>query len=216
MGSIILIAPPAAGKGTMSQLLKEKYNIPHISTGDLLRSEVSKQTELGMELDKIMKSGAFVSDELILQVLSSNIESLDTYILDGFPRTQVQAEKYDEMLKRLNKKISSVIYIDTPKELTKQRIVSRVSCSKCGRVYNTSIEESMPKTDGICDYCGSSLVKREDDNEETFENRYQVYVKETEPLIEYYKKQNLLHTVDGNKNKQELFASICKIIEGEI
>ena len=216
MGSIILIAPPAAGKGTMSQLLKEKYNIPHISTGDLLRGEVAKQTELGMELDKIMKSGAFVSDELILQVLSSNIESLDTYILDGFPRTLVQAEKYDEMLKAMNKKISSVIYIDTPKELTKKRIVSRVSCSKCGRVYNTAIEESMPKNVGICDYCGSNLVKREDDNEETFENRYQVYLQETEPLIEYYRKQNLLSTVDGNKSKQELFDSICKIIEGEI
>lgn len=216
MGSIILIAPPAAGKGTMSQLLKEKYNIPHISTGDLLRGEVAKQSELGMELDKIMKSGAFVSDELILQVLSSNIESLDTYILDGFPRTLVQAEKYDEMLKAMNKKISSVIYIDTPKELTKKRIVSRVSCSKCGRVYNTAIEESMPKNVGICDYCGSNLVKREDDNEETFENRYQVYLQETEPLIEYYRKQNLLSTVDGNKSKQELFDSICKIIEGEI
>ena len=179
MGSIIIIAPPAAGKGTQSKLISDKYNIMHISTGDLLRDEIKNKTAIGNKIDNILKEGKLVSDEIILDVLLHRIQNLDTYILDGFPRNVSQAKAYEEMLKTINGKIDVVFYIDLPKEISKMRIVSRLSCASCGKVYNTAIKENKPKVENLCDDCQSTLVKREDDTEEIFESRYQVYLDET-------------------------------------
>lgn len=215
MGSIIIIAPPAAGKGTQSKLLSHKYQIPHISTGDLLRDEVFNKTAIGKKIDAILKKGELVSDDIILNVLSHRIRNLDHYILDGFPRNINQAKEYDKILNHLNKKIDSVIYIDLPHEQSKKRILSRLSCSNCGKVYNTSIEESRPKNENVCDDCKHALIKRNDDTEVIFEKRYEVYVEETKPLIEFYTKKNLLYKVNGNLDKKSIFNQICLVLEGE-
>lgn len=213
MGSIIIIAPPAAGKGTQSKLISDKYNIPHISTGDLLRDEIKNKTEIGIKIENILKEGKLVNDDIILNVLKHRIEKLDNYILDGFPRNVNQAKEYEEMLKSLNKKIGHVFYIDLPKEVSELRILSRISCSCCGKVYNTQVVENKPIVDNICDNCKSPLVKRDDDTKETFENRYQVYLDETKPLIEFYEQENLLFEIDGNLDKMSIFNIICSVIE---
>lgn len=214
MGSIIIIAPPAAGKGTQSKLISEKYNIPHISTGDLLRDEIKNKTEIGMKIKNILKEGKLVSDDIILDVLKHRIRYLESYILDGFPRNVNQAKEYEELLRSLNKKIDYVFYIDLPKEVSKSRILSRMSCSHCGKVYNTAIAENKPIVENVCDDCKNQLVKRDDDTEEIFESRYQVYLDVTKPLIDFYKEQNLLHVIDGCLDKNSVFAKICVYFEG--
>lgn len=216
MGSIIIIAPPAAGKGTQSKLLSSKYNISHVSTGDLLRNEIKNGTELGIQIEGIIKSGKLVSDEIILSSLKTKIKQLKNYILDGFPRNINQAIKYDQLLTETNQQIDYVFYIFLDKEISKKRIISRISCNNCGRVYNTEIEESKPKIENICDNCNHNLIKREDDNEESFEKRYDIYIKETQPLIDYYKEKNKLYEIDGNLDKKEIFGKICSIIGDEI
>lgn len=215
MGSIIIIAPPAAGKGTQSKLISRKYKIPHISTGDLLREEITQKSEIGLKISKIMEKGDLVSDEIILNVLSNKIQNLDRYVLDGFPRNINQAKEYEKLLGNFQKTIDKVIYIDLPKEKSKERIVSRLSCSKCGKVYNTAFEQTKPKLENICDDCKLELIKRKDDTEEVFEKRYQVYMNETEPLLEFYKQKNLLYKIDGNLDKISIFQEICVLLEGE-
>lgn len=215
MGSIIIIAPPAAGKGTQSKFISNKYKIPHISTGDLLRNEIHRGTELGLKISNIMKSGSLVSDEIILNVLMNEIKTLDSYILDGFPRNIYQAREYEKLLNEFHKNIDKVFYIDLPKEKSKERILSRLSCSKCGKVYNTAFEETRPKRENICDDCESKLIERDDDTEEVFENRYQVYIEETKPLLDLYNKEKLLYTIDGSLDKMSIFREICSVLEGD-
>lgn len=214
MGSIIFIAPPAAGKGTQSKMISEKFNIPHISTGDLLRDEMQRQTEIGLKISEIMNSGMLVSDEIILEVLFQKIKDIDNYILDGFPRNIKQAKEYENMLYLNNKKIDKVIYIDLPKEQSKLRILSRLSCSNCGKIYNTAFDETKPKNEDHCDVCNGILIKRDDDLEEVFEKRYQAYIDETKPLLNFYHSKNILYTIDGNRDRKEVFKNICSIIEG--
>lgn len=215
MGSIIIIAPPAAGKGTQSKFISERYHIPHISTGDLLRNEINKKTNIGLEVSNIINKGALVSDHIILDILSQNIQNIDDYILDGFPRNIEQAKEYDKMINSMGKKIDKVFYIHLPKEQSKLRILSRLSCSNCGKVYNTAFDETKPKRINICDACGNNLEKRDDDLEEVFENRYQIYEEETKPLLDFYHNKNLLYTVDGSADKMSIFHIICSILEGE-
>lgn len=216
MGSIIIIAPPAAGKGTQSKFISKKYHIPHISTGDLLRDEINKKTEIGLKISEIMKSGSLISDQIILEVLYHKIQKLDSYILDGFPRNITQAREYEDMLNKMNKRIDKVFYIDLPKEISKSRILSRISCINCGRVYNTAFEDTQPKEKNICDDCKSQLVKRDDDTEEIFDNRYQVYLDETKPLLDFYNKEHLLYKINGNLDKISIFNEICLVLEGEM
>lgn len=215
MESIILIAPPAAGKGTQSALLCAKYNLAHISTGDLLRAEVSKKSKLGNELAKIMATGGLVSDDIIVELLRNRLKEEDCkkgYILDGFPRTLAQAKSYQNMLKEEGKELGKVIVIDVPKEMLKKRIVGRVSCPNCGEVYNELIKEAMPKEVNTCDKCHGTLTKRSDDNAESFETRYQTYLDMTAPLINYYKDLNILATVDGSISKTDTFNQIEKVL----
>ena len=197
MKNIIFLAPPAAGKGTLSEMFVEKYGYGHISTGDLLREEVSAGTELGKEAEGLMKAGKYVPDELILKLIENRISKPDCengYILDGFPRTKVQAEKYDELLENLGKDLGVVIYIDINKETAMKRACSRITCPKCGRIFNKYATELKPKVDGICDDCGVSLTQRADDSEETFIKRFDEYMEKTMPLYDYYK--NIVFLLD--------------------
>ena len=215
MKDIILIAPPAAGKGTQSKLLQEKYHIPHISTGDLLRAATKEQSELGDIIRKTIETGALVSDDIVLRLLEERISKDDCkngYILDGFPRNINQAEKYLELLNKLNRPLGDVIYLDASKDVTKKRIIGRLSCPTCGAVYNDQIEDNKPKMFGTCDICHGALSKRDDDNEETFEKRYQTFMKETYPLVNYFRSKGCLFTVGSGISKERTFSEIEKII----
>ena len=207
--NIIFIAPPAAGKGTQSDLLCNKYNFKHISTGDLIRETINNNSPLSQELREVMNQGKLVSDEFIINLIKENIGDSD-YIFDGFPRNVKQAKMFDELLVTLNKKVDYVIYLNISKELASKRILGRLSCSKCGRVYNDQIEELMPKEKGVCDICNISLDHRNDDNIETFDKRFDTYQTETAPLLEYYKDK--LYTVDSSQSKEQIFKEIEGII----
>ena len=212
MRDIILIAPPAAGKGTQAKLLSSKYQIPHISTGDLLRAATG---ELGDIVKKTMESGALVSDDLVLKLLEERINKEDCqngYILDGFPRNVSQAESYMKLLEKLNKSLGYVIYLDASKEITQKRIVGRLSCPTCGAVYNDQIDDNKPKKFGTCDICNGPLTKRSDDNLETFEKRYQTYMNETYPLLDYFRSKGKLFTVGSGISKERTLSEIEKII----
>lgn len=206
---IIFIAPPAAGKGTQSNLLSNEFNIEHISTGDLLREEIKNGNK---ELQAIIESGKLVNDELILSILAKKIDNLNSYILDGFPRTINQAISLDELLKSKNEKIDYVIYLSVDKEIAKKRILGRVSCPKCGSVYNTMIEGMNSKEDMICDNCNSKLLRRVDDTEETLSTRYDTYINETEPLIEYYKNKGVLYQIDSSRNTMAVYNDIKNVL----
>ena len=195
MKNIIFIAPPAAGKGTVSARICDKYNIPHISTGDLLRDEIKNSTKLGLEIKDAMARGEFVSDEVITKLLKKRLSNKDCkkgYILDGYPRNVNQAIVYDKLLEELDFDLGKVILLDIDKDVAMQRALSRLVCSKCGLSYNLLNKELSPIKEGICDSCGSPLKSRSDDNEETFINRFNTYMNETFPLVDYYEKKNNL------------------------
>lgn len=216
MKNIIFLAPPAAGKGTLSEMLVEKYGYGHISTGDLLREEIKNKTEIGMQAESLMKEGKFVSDDVIIELISNRIIKSDCengYILDGFPRTLNQAEKYDELLSKLGKDLGVVIYINIDKEMAMKRACSRITCPKCGKIYNKYSNEMKPKQDGICDDCGVSLTQRSDDSEETFIKRFDEYVNKTMPLYDYYKNKGVLEVINAHESKYETFDEAVKIIE---
>ena len=216
MKNIIFLAPPAAGKGTLSEMLVEKYGYGHISTGDLLREEVKKGTSLGKEVEDLMKAGKYVPDDLIIKLISNRITKPDCengYILDGFPRTLPQAEKYDELLKELGKDLGVVIYIDIDKEMAIKRACSRITCPKCGRIYNKYSSEMKPKVEGVCDDCKTKLTQREDDTEETFVKRFDEYMKKTMPLYDYYKEKGVLETIKAHSSKYDTFNEAVAILE---
>lgn len=218
MKNIIFLAPPAAGKGTLSEMLVEKYGYGHISTGDLLREEVKKGTELGKEAEGLMKAGKYVPDELIIKLIENRIEQPDCdngYILDGFPRTKVQAEKYGELLNKLGKDLGVVIYINIDKDMAMKRACSRITCPKCGKIYNKYSEEMKPKAEGICDDCNVELTSRADDSEETFVKRFDEYIEKTMPLYDYYKELGVLETVQAHESKFETFEEAIKILENK-
>lgn len=217
MKNIIFIAPPAAGKGTVSARVCDKYNIPHISTGDLLRDEIKNSTKLGIEIKDAMARGEFVSDEVITKLLRKRLSNKDCkrgYILDGYPRNVTQAITYDKLLLELGFDLGKVILLDIDMSAAMKRALSRVVCSKCGLSYNLSNKDLSPIKEGICDSCGGSLKSRSDDTEETFINRFDTYMKETFPLIEYYDNKNNLVKIDvTNKNSDEVFEEVEKVIK---
>jgi len=216
MKSIIFIAPPAAGKGTQAMLVKEKYGVPHISTGDLLRAAKNGNDENSKLIASLIDNGKLVPNELVLDLLKKRLEQDDCkngYILDGFPRNLEQARQYDEILSDIDKELGIVISIDLDKEIAQQRISGRVSCPKCGAVYNSSIEGSKPKKENICDNCDTTLVHRNDDDVATYGIRYQTFMDETKPLLDYYQTKNALFHVDGNRTKEEIFNEITTIID---
>ena len=210
---IIMLGAPGAGKGTQAQMIAEKYNIPHISTGDIFRANIKNGTELGKKAKEYMDKGLLVPDELTVQLLLDRVANDDCkngYVLDGFPRTIPQADVLDNELTKLGDKVDFAVNVDVPDENIVRRMSGRRACLKCGATYH--IEHIPPKVEGVCDKCGSELVLRDDDKPETVQNRLSVYHEQTQPLIEYYDKKSILKTVDGTKDMQEVFSDIVNIL----
>jgi len=213
MRNIIFIAPPAAGKGTVSDYLVKNYNYIHLSTGDLLREEIKSGSTLGQEIDKIISGGNLVSDELIIKLVEDKLNTLDKnkpFILDGFPRTLVQTEKLEEMLITLGVTNNLVVYLDINLEDATKRVIGRIVCPKCKRSYNLYDEKVKPLKDNTCDDCIIELEKRSDDNEETFKVRFNSYLENTSPIINYYKDKGLLLSVDVMSGLDNMLEVIVK------
>jgi len=211
---IVLIGAPGSGKGTQAKYLIEKYGIPQISTGDLLREAVAEQTPLGLQAKQYMESGQLVPDELVLDLISERLGKPDTdkgFILDGFPRNIPQAEALDRMLERVGKPLQVSLLIDVPLDILMQRLTGRRTCSACGAIYN--VYTNPPRVPGRCDKCGGELVQRADDNEETVAKRLRVYQEQTAPLIDYYRQQGILRTVPGVGEVEEIFQAIVRILD---
>lgn len=208
MKNIIFIAPPAAGKGTQSNMLKEKFGYNHISTGDMLREAINSGSEIGMEVKNIIDKGELVSDDLIIKLVKDKLASLEgkPFILDGFPRTLNQAKSLDEILTD----DYIVIYLDLAESEAINRITGRLTCN-CGKSYNVNIEELKPKVDGICDKCGSILTKRDDDNVESFKVRFKTFLDNTDSILKYYEDKKRLVKIDVNRDVQDIFESILEV-----
>ena len=216
MKNIMFIAPPAAGKGTQAERVVEKYHIPHISTGDILREISKEDSEIGEYVRETLASGKLVKDEITYQLIEDRLKKDDCkngFIIDGFPRNLDQANEYDKILDKLNYEVGNVILIDIDKEILEKRITGRRLCEKCGAIYNINDENMTPKVESVCDQCGGKLYQRSDDNLESFQTRYQTYLDKTEPIIDHYKKQGVLKVVDGNDTIDNIFVKIDKIIK---
>lgn len=210
---VIMLGAPGAGKGTQAQMIAQKYNVPHVSTGDIFRANIKNGTELGMEAKKYMDQGLLVPDELTVRILLDRVAQEDCkngYILDGFPRTIPQAEVLDKALTELGDAVDFAVNVDVPDENIVKRMSGRRACLSCGATYH--MEHIPPKQDGVCDKCGNELVLRDDDKPETVLNRLKVYHDQTQPLIQFYEKKGVLRTVDGTKPMQEVFDSIVEIL----
>ncbi len=209
MKNIIFIAPPAAGKGTQSNMLKEKYGYNHISTGNLLRAEIASGSTLGKEVKNIIDKGNLVGDDVMMKIIDKELTKTKgkPFILDGFPRTLNQAEFLDGIIDN----DYEVVYLKLSKDDAIKRIEGRLTCS-CGKSYNLNYSDLMPKNSGICDNCGEKLVKRDDDNVDAYIVRYEGFIKNTEPLFDYYNTKNKLHVVDVNRNVNEIFKDISEIV----
>ena len=201
---LVLIGAPAAGKGTQAARLVEHYGIAHISTCDMLREEVAKGTELGNQAKSIMAAGGLVSDELIIAIVQERIKKDDCakgFILDGFHRTVVQAEKLEDMVK-----LDHVVYISAPDEVMLERLTARESCPKCGATYNKLFLPA--KVAGVCDKCGEALTQRKDDTVEAGKARIATFHEQSEPLVDFYKKKGILFEVDGTQAIDEITKAI--------
>ena len=210
---IIMLGAPGAGKGTQAKMIAEKYGIPHISTGDIFRSNIKDGTELGMEAKKYMDQGLLVPDELTVKILLDRVARADCrngYVLDGFPRTIPQAEVLDQALEKIGDQIDFAVNVSVPDEHIVKRMSGRRACVGCGATYH--IEHIPPKKEGICDTCGLELILREDDKPETVQNRLNVYHSQTQPLIEFYQKKGILQTVDGTVDMKAVFDAIVAIL----
>ena len=206
---IIMLGAPGAGKGTQAKKIAEKYSIPHISTGDMFRAAVSAGTELGKEAKKYMDAGGLVPDVVTIGIVREGLskpECANGFILDGFPRTEEQAVALDGILKDLGIKLTGVVNISVPDSELVARVVGRRICKACGATYHVSFNPS--KVENVCDKCGGNLYQRNDDKEETVVNRLHAYHEQTEPLIEYYKKQGLYKEIDGLQPIDKVYADV--------
>lgn len=210
---IIMLGAPGAGKGTQAKQIADKYSIPHISTGDIFRANIKNGTELGKKAKQYMDQGALVPDELTCDLVMDRIQQDDCkngFVLDGFPRTIPQAEALDAALGKINEKMDYAIDVDVPDENIVNRMSGRRACLNCGATYH--LISIPPKVEGICDRCGSEIVLREDDKQETVQKRLKVYHEQTQPLIDYYKNQGILKSVDGTQPMDEVFKAIVTIL----
>lgn len=213
---IILLGPPGAGKGTQAAKIVEKYNIPHISTGDIFRKNIKEGTPLGTKAKEFMDQGLLVPDELTVGLVTDRIAQDDCkegFMLDGFPRNLAQAEQLDEFLKQTGIELTKVVNIEVDKELLVTRAVGRRICKSCGATFH--VEFNPPKEADVCDICQGELYQRADDNEETVSKRIQVYLDETKPLVEYYSKQGVVATIDGDQAIDKVFNDISNSLGSE-
>ena len=213
--NIMLVGAPGSGKGTQAKRLVEKYNIPQLSTGDLLRQAIKDKTELGLKAEEFMNAGQLVPDDLIMGLIEVKLAEdafQNGWILDGFPRTLPQAEGLNQLLEKMSKKLRHVILLDVPGKAIVERIVGRRSCPSCGAVHHVSF--SPPKVKGVCDTCGDILVQRSDDNEEKVRVRFGQYESETASVIPYFEPSGIVSKVDGKQGADEVFSAIIGILEG--
>lgn len=210
---IIMLGAPGAGKGTQAKMIAEKFDIPHISTGDIFRANIKNGTELGAKAKEYMDKGLLVPDELTCDLVVDRIQQEDCkkgYILDGFPRTIPQAEALDAALTKLGESIDYAINVEVPDENIVRRMGGRRACASCGATYH--IVYNAPAKENVCDACGAELILRDDDKPETVQKRLSVYHEQTQPLIDYYTKKGIIAEVDGTIDMQDVFAAICKIL----
>ena len=210
---IIMLGAPGAGKGTQAKKIAAKYQIPHVSTGDIFRANIKNGTELGMKAKSYMDAGGLVPDEITIGMLLDRIHEADCengYVLDGFPRTIPQAESLTQALAGMDEKIDYAVNVDVPDENIISRMSGRRACLNCGATYH--IVYNPPKQEGVCDVCGDKLVLRDDDKPETVQKRLSVYHDQTQPLIEYYEKAGVLKQVDGTQDMEAVFQDIVKIL----
>ena len=212
--NIVLMGPPGVGKGTQAGKIKIQYDIPHISTGDMFRAAVSNTTALGLEAKKYMDAGQLVPDEVTIGIVRERLVDPDCqrgFLLDGFPRTVVQAIALEEIMSGLGGKVDLALSISAPDEVLLERMTGRVSCNDCKSVYH--LKFTPPRVAGVCDKCSGKLVQRADDNKDTVATRLGVYKEQTAPLLDYYKGQGTLVDIDGNRDPDEVFSDITKLLE---
>ena len=210
---LLIMGAPGAGKGTQAVFIKNAYNIPHISTGDMFRSAIKNATPLGVMAKSYIDKGQLVPDSVTIGLVKERLAEADCaggFILDGFPRNLYQAEELDKLLLELGVKLDACLNIDVDQSVLTKRIVGRRVCPKCGASFH--IENLKPKVEGICDYCGAQLIQRKDDTLETVTPRLEVYNTSTAPLLDYYKKQGILKCVDGEGEVEQIFANIKKTL----
>ena len=214
--NIILMGPPGAGKGTQAKLIIAAYKLPHISTGDMFREAMKNETPLGLKAKSYIDQGHLVPDDVTIGIVEERLNQDDCkggFLLDGFPRTIPQAEALDEMMEKMHRSIDLVIDVETPKEELIRRISGRRVCKACGAPYH--VDTMKPKVDGVCDICGGELMQRKDDNVSALTTRLEHYEHETKPLLDYYANKGNLVTVDGSKEKDDLFLDVSSLIRGE-
>ena len=213
MKRVVLLGPPGVGKGTQAGLISKKYELTHISTGDIFRANLKQGTPLGLKAKEYMDKGLLVPDELVCDLVKDRVQQDDCkngYLLDGFPRTVYQAENFDKYLKDKGEELSVVLNIQAPFEDLFNRAAGRRVCKQCGKTYN--VISLPPKTEGICDVCGGELLQRPDDALETVQNRLKVYEDQTSPLIEYYRTTDRLADIDGCQAIDGVFGQICALL----
>ncbi|HEY5563583.1 MAG TPA: adenylate kinase [Clostridiaceae bacterium] len=214
---LILLGPPGAGKGTQAKNVCERYKIPHISTGDIFRKDIEENTELGIEAAKYMDKGQLVPDPLTISIVEEKLDSeecSDGFLLDGFPRTVNQAEVLDNYLCIHKISLTTALILNVPKDFILERMTGRRICPKCGASYH--LKFNPPKVKDICNLCGSKIVQRSDDSQDTVNKRLEVYFSQTAPVIDYYQSKGKLSLVDGTQGIDEVFNSICSILGSDI
>ncbi|GFP77849.1 adenylate kinase [Clostridium fungisolvens] len=210
---IVLLGPPGAGKGTQAKSISNRYSIPHISTGDIFRKNISENTPLGVEAKKYIDDGQLVPDDVTINMVKDRLQQEDCkngYLLDGFPRTVHQAEALQLFLQDRDENLDTSLCIDVPKEFILERMTGRRVCPSCGASYH--VKFNPPIVASKCDVCGSDIIQRKDDAEETVRERLDVYERQTQPLIDFYSNRDMLSVVDGTKAINEVFESICRIL----
>ena len=214
--NLLIFGAPGSGKGTQAEFIRDRFGIPQIATGDILRSEKRRQSELGVKAQEYMDQGLLVPDELVIAMLEKRLGQPDCqagFLLDGFPRTEPQAEALDDMMSRSGKAFDRALYLEVPFERLVERLSGRLTCPECGRTYHP--QSKPPRNDALCDFDGHELYQREDDTPETARKRIQVYLDDTLPVLEHYRAAAIVRSVDGDRPIDDVRAAILEALDPE-